>query len=152
MEVLIDGKRYVPEEVDVFEFAGSMKCPPHISSERSMIESVAKATSDTNWHISEMAARWMRTFSRGRSDADFAQMVGLQTDQVYIRRRVYELFGDVRLSLPNLSWTHFRIAVDWDDSADCLSWANETGSTPAEMRAWRRAMRGEDLSSEEDGG
>jgi hypothetical protein len=36
--------------------------------------------------------------------------------------------------------------LNWDDSRDCLSWADETRSTVAEMRAWRRAQRGEDLS------
>ena len=36
--------------------------------------------------------------------------------------------------------------LNWDDAAACLGWADEMEATVAEMRAWRRAQHGEDLS------
>ncbi|MEZ6065027.1 MAG: hypothetical protein R3B90_04825 [Planctomycetaceae bacterium] len=46
----------------------------------------------------------------------------------------------------HLKWSHYYAAVNWDDSAECLQWANDLGATVAEMKAWRRSQRGEDLT------
>ena len=62
-------------------------------------------------------------FARGRTDADFAQLVGLSADQVFQRRRVWETFADVYSGYPALKWSHFYVAVAWDDAAECLQWA-----------------------------
>ena len=40
------------------------------------------------------------------------------------------------------------LALTWDDALECLKWAEEMQATVAEMRAWRRAQRGEDLTAE----
>ena len=47
---------------------------------------------------------------------------------------------------PSLKWSHFYAALNWDDAPECLQWADENQSTVAEMKAWRRALRGEDLT------
>lgn len=107
-----------------------------------------KATSHANWVVGECAAVWMKRYSRGRTDADFAQVVGLETHQVYQRRRVWESFGDVYRNYPDLRWSHFAAAVGWDNWRECLQWAQDINATVAEMRAWRRAQRGEDLSAD----
>ena len=86
--------------------------------------------------------------ARGRTDADFGLLVGLSGDQIYQRRRVWETFSDVRPQFASLKWSHFYSALNWDDASDCLQWAEETQATVAEMKAWRRALRGEDLASE----
>lgn len=42
--------------------------------------------------------------------------------------------------------------LNWDDAEDCLAWARDEAATVAEMRAWRKAQRGEDLFTESDEG
>ena len=59
---------------------------------------------------------------------------------------MYETFGDVPDRSPALKWSHFYTALNWDDAAECLAWADENEATVAEMRAFRRALHGEDLS------
>ncbi|ADG67842.1 hypothetical protein Plim_2014 [Planctopirus limnophila DSM 3776] len=116
------------------------------SSEQELISIAQEAVSQCNWTVGECAAQWTVKFAKGRTDADFANLVHLSPDQVYQRRRVWETFGDVRGQYPHLKWSHFYSAVAWDDAAECLQWADEIQATVAEMKAWRRAQRGEDLS------
>lgn len=115
-------------------------------SESALIARALSALSRCNWEVGECAAQWTQRFARGRTDADFASLVGLSPDQVYQRRRVWETFGDVYTTYPQLKWSHFYAALNWDDAADCLQWAQDVQAGVAEMRAWRRAQHGEDLS------
>jgi hypothetical protein len=116
------------------------------ASEGDLIRTAQNALSRCNWVVGKCAAEWTRRYARGRSDADFAVLVGLSSDQVYQRRRVWETFGDVYENYSSLRWSHFYLALNWDDAPECLQWADENGATVAEMRAWRRASRGEDLT------
>src|SRR5207249_5275272 len=79
--------------------------------------------------------------------ADFGELVGMSGDQVYQRRRVWETFADVQVQYASLKWSHFYIAVTWDDAAECLNWANDNDATIAEMKAWRRLQHGEDVTT-----
>jgi len=124
--------------------------PNDDATEQDLIRIAQNALSRCNWVVGKCAAEWTRRYSRGRTDADFAVLVGLSPDQVYQRRRVWETFGDVCESYPSLRWSHFYVALNWDDAPECLQWADENGATVAEMRAWRRASRGEDLSEPAD--
>ncbi|HUG90560.1 MAG TPA: hypothetical protein VML55_06990 [Planctomycetaceae bacterium] len=117
-------------------------------SEAELISTAQTAVSRCNWLVGACAAEWTRKYARGRTDADFANLVGLSPDQVYQRRRVWETFGDVYRDYTNLKWSHFYIALNWDDAPECLQWADENEATVAEMRAWRRAQRGEDIAHE----
>ncbi len=119
-------------------------------TEQDLIHRAQTAVSHCNWEVGQCAAVWTKRFARGRTDADFAMLVGLTGDQVYQRRRVWETFGDVSANYTALKWSHFYAALTWDDAAECLQWANDIGSTVAEMKAWRRAQRGEDLSESAD--
>uniref|UniRef100_A0A7C4LJ62 Uncharacterized protein n=1 Tax=Schlesneria paludicola TaxID=360056 RepID=A0A7C4LJ62_9PLAN len=119
-------------------------------TEAELVARAQTAISHCAWEVGECAALWTRRFARGRTDADFAQLIGLSPDQVYQRRRVWETFSDVYRSFPALKWSHFYAALTWDDAAECLQWAQDAGATVAEMRAWRRAQRGEDLSCPQD--
>jgi hypothetical protein len=120
------------------------------ASEPELIRIAQQALSRCNWVVGQCACEWTRRYARGRTDADFAQLVGLSADQVYQRRRVWETFGDVVDRYPSLRWSHFYIALNWDDAPECLQWAEENGATVAETRAWRRALRGEDLEAPAD--
>ncbi len=117
-------------------------------SEEQLVSRAQEAVSLCRWVVGECAAQWTARYARGRTDGDFAALIGLSADQVYQRRRVWETFAEVRDEFPSLKWSHFYSALSWDDARECLAWAQETHSTVAEMRAWRRARRGEDLSVE----
>ena len=65
------------------------------ASEEELISRAQMAVSQCNWVLGECAASWTQRYARGRTDADFGQMVGLSSDQIYQRRRVWETFGDV---------------------------------------------------------
>lgn len=116
-------------------------------SEAALIARAQVAVSNCNWEVGECAALWTKRFARGRTDSDFAALVSLSADQVYQRRRVWEAFADVYQNYASLKWSHFYAALNWDDAADCLQWAQDVQAGVAEMKAWRRAQRGEDLES-----
>lgn len=119
-------------------------------SEEQLVQRAQSAISECRWTVGECAALWTKKYSRGRTDADFAALVGLTGDQIYQRRRVFEVFAEQRQQFTALKWSHFYTALAWDDAADCFAWAEENKATVAEMKAWRRAVRGEDLSLEAD--
>jgi len=119
-------------------------------SEEILIERARGALSNCNWVIGECAARWTEKYAKGRTDADFGNQIGLSSDQIFQRRRVWENFHDVREEYPHLKWSHFYVSLNWEDSAECLSWAVENQATVAQMRAWRRSVHGEDLTEQGD--
>lgn len=123
---------------------------PADETEEHLIQLALSALSQCRWIVGECASKWTQRYAKGRTDADFGNLVGLSGDQVFQRRRVWDSFSDVRQNFPNLKWSHFYLALNWDDAADCLQWAEETQATIAEMRAWRRAQRGEDLTQAPD--
>ncbi len=124
--------------------------PQPTETEEDLIQRAQEALNNCNWVIGECAATWTERYARGRTDADFGARIGLSGDQIYQRRRVWETFSDVHQEYPQLKWSHFYAALNWDDAAECLQWANEMQATIAEMKAWRRAQRGEDLTEQAD--
>ncbi len=119
-------------------------------SEDQLVLRAQQALSRCNWEIGECAALWTKKYSQGRTDADFGALIGLSGDQVYQRRRVWEAFADVHSQYQHLKWSHFYSALNWEDSAECLQWADDLGATVAEMKAWRRSQHGEDLQERAD--
>lgn len=115
-------------------------------TEEQLISRAQVAVSRCNWVVGECAAAWTERYAKGRTDVDFGALVGMSADQIYQRRRVWETFGEVHEKFPHLKWSHYYVALNWEDAQECLEWADENEATVAEMRAWRRAMRGEDLS------
>lgn len=113
-------------------------------TESELISRAQFAVSQCNWVVGECAAQWTQRYAKGRTDADFGQLVGLSGDQVYQRRRVWETFGDVRGDYSSLKWSHFYISLNWDDAPECLQWAEENQATIAELKMWRRALHGEE--------
>lgn len=119
----------------------------HLETEEELIQKAQTAVSQCNWTVGECATKWTKRFARGRTDADFGELVGMSGDQVYQRRRVWETFAEACDQYSALKWSHFYIALTWNDSAECLSWASENSATIAEMKAWRRLQHGEDVTS-----
>jgi hypothetical protein len=124
--------------------------PNRQETEEQLVQRAQQAVSHCNWEIGECAAAWTQRYARGRTDADFGALIGLSGDQVYQRRRVWETFSDVSPRYERLKWSHFYAALNWDDAAECLQWADDMQATVAEMKAWRRAQHGEDLSAPAD--
>jgi hypothetical protein len=129
------------------QYSGSQQVA---ESEEKLISVARDAVSQCNWVVGECASKWTQKYARGRTDHDFGQMVGLSGDQIYQRRRVWTKFGATYQEFSNLKWSFFYVTLNWDDSDECLSWANDTSSTVAEMRAWRRARNGEDLNADSE--
>jgi hypothetical protein len=121
-------------------------------TEEQLISLARDAVSQCNWVVGECASKWTQRYARGRTDAEFGQMVGLSGDQIFQRRRVWEAFGDSHRKFNGLKWSFFYVALNWDDAEECLTWAQDSDATVAEMRAWRRAQRGEDLFAESSEG
>jgi len=119
-------------------------------TEEELVAKAQASISQCNWIVGECASKWTEKYAKGRTDADFGELVGLSPDQVYQRRRVWESFSDVSVDYANLRWSHFYVALNWDDSPESLQWANENSATVAEMRAWRRLQNGEDLTQPAD--
>lgn len=115
-------------------------------TEHELIRTAQFAISHCNWTVGECAVQWTKRYAKGRTDADFGNSIGLSGDQVYQRRRVWETFADVKDQYENLKWSHFYVALTWQDAPECLAWGNENQATVAEMKAWRRLQRGEDLT------
>lgn len=116
------------------------------ATDQQLIERAQSALSQCNWVVGECASEWVQKRTADRTDEDFGAKVGMSREQIAQRRLVWERFSDVRNSYHSLSWSHFYVALNWDDAAECLQWANEFEATVAEMRAWRRSQHGEDLS------
>lgn len=117
-------------------------------TEADLIGRAQSAVSQCNWVVGECAAQWTKKYARGRTDGDFGLLVGLSADQVYQRRRTWETFGDVVVEYAALKWSHFYVALNWNDAPEVLQWAQENDATVAEMKAWRRTMHGEDAETE----
>ena len=103
-------------------------------TEQKLVYTAQRAISSCNWTVGECATQWTKRYANGRTDADFGSMVGLSGDQVYQRRRVWETFDDVRGNYTQLKWSHYYVALTWNDSPECLAWAEENQATVAETR------------------
>lgn len=119
-------------------------------SEQQLIERAQTALSRCNWTIGECASKWCKVYARGRTDADFAEMIGMDRSQVAQRRLVFETFADICDTYHTLSFSHFYAALNWDDAADCLQWAHSTEATVAEMKAYRRLQCGSDATDDSE--
>jgi len=95
---------------------------------------VIAAESKAQWIIGRLAHEWTQRYGKGRTDADFAEMVGLERSQITQRRLVYEAYGDVCDSYHKLSWSHFYAACDWDDAEERLAEAETHGWSVAKMK------------------
>jgi hypothetical protein len=108
-------------------------------SEAALIASAKEAISTCNWKVGECASNWTAKWARGRTDADFGAAVDLTAEQVGQRRRVWDRWGENRISYSVLSWSHFLVAIAWEDADTYLQWACDNRATVSEMKAYRHA-------------
>lgn len=100
--------------------------------------------SRTNWEKGRIISEWRRALvdsgvpATAYSDEAWAQQVGgVTAPHVGRLRRVYDQFGATCESYPKLSWTHFLIAMDWDDAPLWLQGASDGGWSVSGMRKQR---------------
>jgi len=107
--------------------------------------------SRTNWEKGRIIHDWRRTLvdsgvpATAYSDEVWAQQVGgVTAPHVGRLRRVYVQFGESAASYPGLSWTHFLVAMDWDDAPLWLQGATDASWSISAMRKQRSETLGID--------
>jgi len=100
--------------------------------------------SQTNWEKGAVILRWrneMITAELPRSaysDEAWAKRVGNVSGQHVGRlRRVAERFGNVAVDYPNLYWSHFQAALDWESPEMWLEGAVQNDWSVAQMKVQR---------------
>ncbi len=102
-----------------------------------------RLVSQTNWEKGKVVHSWRTKLieaglpRRIYSDESIAQRLGNVSPQHVGRlRRVYERFGASE-PLPNLFWSHYQAALDWDDADDWLRKASDEKLSVAQTRIAR---------------
>ncbi|MBQ7111265.1 MAG: hypothetical protein IJO06_08585 [Thermoguttaceae bacterium] len=102
-----------------------------------------RLVSQTNWEKGKVIHSWrVKLIEAGLprriySDESIAQRIGNVSPQHVGRlRRVYERFGASE-PLPNLFWSHYQAALDWEDADDWLRKASDEKLSVAQTRIAR---------------
>jgi len=105
--------------------------------------------SRTNWEKGHIINQWRQTLidsgspSTQYSDEAWAHQVGgVTAPHVGRLRRVFDRFGETCETYPQLSWTHFLAAMDWDDAPLWLQGANDGGWSVSALRKQRAETLG----------
>ena len=120
-----------------------------------------RLVSTTNWEKGQIILEWRTALQTADasvaeySDEAWSRRVGNVTPQHVGRlRRVFERFGETRADYDGLYWSHFQVALDWDDAELWLEGAVQNDWSISEMRhkRWetRGAVAGEEPGSEEN--
>lgn len=105
--------------------------------------------SQTNWEKGRIIFEWRTALEEAGapasaySDEAWARQVGGVTPQHVGRlRRVFYRFGEVQSEFPGLYWSHFQVALDWEDAEMWLEGAVQNGWSVAQMRKQRAETLG----------
>lgn len=92
------------------------------------------------WYtIGECADAWCERYAAGRTDSDFAKLIGSDRQRVNEAKRVWQRFGSiVRTTGQTLSYSHFVTALSWEDAETYLELAGECGLSVDNMEKRRR--------------
>jgi hypothetical protein len=103
----------------------------------------------TNWEKGRIICQWRESLAKSGAPASqyadeaWAECVGHVTGQHVGRlRRVFQRFGAVCTEYPGLYWSHFQVAMDWDDAEMWLEGAVQSGWSVSQMRAARWEAHG----------
>ena len=107
--------------------------------------------STTNWEKGRIIAEWRDALMGSESptvaysDEAWSRRVGGVSPQHVGRlRRVFERFGASYSSYVGVFWSHFLVALDWDDAELWLEGATQSGWSVSQLRRTRwEAMGGE---------
>ena len=105
----------------------------------------------TNWEKGRIICQWRDALLAASapaaecSDEAWARLVGGVTGQHAGRlRRVWKRFGESFQNFPDLFWSHFHAAVEWDDAEMWLEGAVHSKWSVSEMRRMRWQTTGGD--------
>lgn len=108
-----------------------------------------KLISRTNWEKGKLILQWREELiAQGAavtaySDETWSRQVGAVTPQHIGRlRRVYERFNQISEQFPQLYWSHFQAALDWDDADMWLEGAALNSWSISQMRVKRWESQG----------
>ena len=109
--------------------------------------------SKTNWEKGKVVHSWRAKLKeaglprRVYSDEAISQRIGNVSPQHVGRlRRVFERFGS-QPTLPNLYWSHYQAALDWDDADEWLQRASAEKLSVAQTRVARWEKYGPTLQT-----
>ncbi|MGV3486879.1 MAG: hypothetical protein ACO1RT_20860 [Planctomycetaceae bacterium] len=133
-----------PIETDASEAAGALEQDGEPSLGSEFVGRWHELVSRTNWEKGRIISQWRQSLiaagaaSTQYSDETWAQQVGgVTAPHVGRLRRVFDHYGDTCESYPNLSWTHFLVAMDWDDAPLWLQGASDGRWSVSGMRRQR---------------
>ncbi len=103
-----------------------------------------RLVSRTNWEKGRIICQWRESLSaagsppNAYSDETWAQRVGgVSAGHVGRLRRVWQKYGEVREEYSGLYWSHFLVALEWDDAEMWLEGAVKSGWSVSQMRGKR---------------
>lgn len=149
MDNVIDSSVALPEETLVL-------AEPLIRVSQPFVGQWSRLVSTTNWEKGRIILAWRRALEEqglsvtAYSDEAWARLVGgVSSQHVGRLRRVYQRFGAVYPQYPDLYWSHFCAALDWDDAEMWLEGAQRSGWSVAQMQRqrWQTLGGGEALPS-----
>lgn len=109
-------------------------------TEREIVNEAKQAQENYHWTIGKCAAEWCELYGEGKTDSDFASLIGSTQQVVNKARRVYSEFYALRRKL-KLSFTHYREALTFGDLAeDCLRWASLNKASVAKMQEYHAEL------------
>ncbi len=107
--------------------------------------------SQTNWAKGGIIGQWRQSLiDSGAVVTDYSdeawagRVGGVTASHVGRLRRVFDRFGDQYETYPQLSWTHFLVAMEWDDAAMWLQGASDGRWSVSVMRRGRWEAGGGD--------
>lgn len=107
--------------------------------------------SSTNWEKGRIISQWRSALIEAGaavtefSDEAWAKRVGgVTASHVGRLRRVYDVFGASYETYQGLYWTHFLVALDWDDAPLWLEGAVQSRWSVSQMRTQRWQATGGD--------
>lgn len=107
--------------------------------------------SSTNWEKGRIISQWRTALiESGAATTEFSDEVwakrvgGVTASHVGRLRRVHDVFGASYETYQGLYWTHFLVALDWDDAPLWLEGAAQSGWSISQMRAQRWEATGGD--------
>ncbi len=147
------------EEVITAAVAGSqgeeLDDPRSIALSEPYVTQWSVLISKTNWEKGAIICAWRSDLeaqnapTSAYSDEAWSRRVGGVTSQHVGRlRRVHQRFGASYATYPNLYWTHFLAALDWDDAEMWLEGASQSKWSISEMRSTRWQANGGDPNAE----
>jgi hypothetical protein len=117
---------------------------PLVRASQPFVGQWSRLVSTTNWEKGRIILAWRAALEeRGLSvteysDEAWARLVGgISSQHVGRLRRVYQRFGEVYRQYPDLYWSHFCAALDWDDAEMWLEGAQRSGWSVAQMQRQR---------------